>query len=349
MLLNGDGKLSEEGSGKLSISPRRALKILLGFLVATLLVYLLGTVVGWEETVKRVRVAHLGWVAAACISTLACLALWGKMWQEILEAVGVSVAYKKLVVTFYAATFTNYVTPMGQVGGEPLIAYILSRDTEATYEESLASVVATDALRLLPFFTATGIGISYLLFSITLPEVVERLAVFLAVLAIALPTLAFAGWRYRLSVKSGIVTVLTPLASRTDLVTLDGIRGRIDRLYGSIELIASSRRRVLTSIGLAYVGWILFALPLYFSSVALDLPLSLLLVAFLVPATIVVSFTPLPGGLGAIEGSLILLLTTLTAFTAGEALAVTTVYRLTSYWIVVVVGGLAALWVTARA
>lgn len=344
-----DTELTEESDGSLSVSRRKAVKILLGFLVAALLVYLLGAAVGWEETVERVRVAHLGWVGAACASTVLCLALWGKMWQEILAAVGVSVAYKKIVVTFFAATFANYVTPMGQVGGEPLIAYILSRDTEATYEESLASVVATDALRLLPFFTATGIGIGYLLLSITLPKVVERLAVFLAVLAVFLPTLAFAGWRYRTSVKSGVVSVLTPLASRTDLITLDGIRGRIDRLYRSVELIASSPKRIVASVGLAYMGWMLFALPLYFSGIALDLPLSLLLVAFLVPATIVVGFTPLPGGLGAIEGSLILLLTTLTAFSGGEALAVTTVYRLTSYWMVIAVGGVAALWVTARA
>ena len=92
----------------------------------------------------------------------------------------------------------------------------------------------------------------------------------------------------------------------------------------------------------------LFALPLYFSGIALDLSVSLLVVFFVVPATVVVSFAPLPGGLGAIEGALVLLLTALAAMSAGEALAVTTLYRLTSYWLVVGVGGIAALWVTAR-
>jgi uncharacterized membrane protein YbhN (UPF0104 family) len=42
------------------------------------------------------------------------------------------------------------------------------------------------------------------------------------------------------------------------------------------------------------------------------------------------------------------LLTALLAFTADEALAVTTVYRLTSYWFVVGVGGIATFWVLAR-
>ena len=46
--------------------------------------------------------------------------------------------------------------------------------------------------------------------------------------------------------------------------------------------------------------------------------------------------------------SLVVLLGALTMLSASEALAVTTVYRLTSYWFVVAVGGLAALWVLAR-
>lgn len=53
--------------------------------------------------------------------------------------------------TYLAATFANYTTPFGQAGGEPFIAYVLSADTEASYEESLASVSTADLMHLLPF------------------------------------------------------------------------------------------------------------------------------------------------------------------------------------------------------
>ncbi|MDZ7687147.1 MAG: lysylphosphatidylglycerol synthase transmembrane domain-containing protein [Halobacteriales archaeon] len=339
---------ADEDGGLLPAGYGKAVKLTVGFAIAILIVYLIGVVVGWEETVERLSTAHLGWVALACASSLLCLAVWSKMWQVVLDAVGVSVTYRKVVVTFFAASFANYVTPMGQAGGEPLIAYVLSRDTEADYEESLASVLITDVLRLLPFFTVAGLGIGYLLVEGQLPEIVETVAVVLAALAVGLPTLMVVGWRYRLSVRQGVLRVLSPVARHTERVSIDSLRERIDRLYSSVELISSSRRTILVSVTLAYVGWILFALPLYFSGIALDLPVSLLLVFFVVPATIVVGFTPLPGGLGAIEGALVVLLTALAAMSAGEALAITTVYRLTSYWIVVAVGGVAALWVTAR-
>ena len=103
----------------------RLLKTLLGFTVAVALVGLLVVGVGWERTLSRLRTARPGWVLLACLSSMLCLAAWTKTWQAVLSAAGVSVPYRKLVVTFFAATFANYVTPMGQAGGEPFIAYVL--------------------------------------------------------------------------------------------------------------------------------------------------------------------------------------------------------------------------------
>lgn len=319
------------------------------FAVAVAVIYLLGVAVGWDATVERLRQGHLGWIAAACGSTLLCLALWTVMWREILSAMEIDVGYRQLVVTFYAATFANYVTPMGQAGGEPFVAYVLSRDTEASYEESLASVLIADVLRLLPFFTVAAVGVAYLVFRASLPDTLESSAALLLALAVLMPVAVVLVWRNRRRLEGYAVDAVRPLERRTDRLSAEGVAKRIDRLNTSMEKVAEEPRALLYAVVAAYVGWILFALPLYFSGLALDLPVSLLLVAFAVPVTIVTSFTPLPGGLGAIEGTLVVILTLMAAMTASEALAVTTVYRLTSYWIVVAVGGAAALWVVYRA
>jgi uncharacterized protein (TIRG00374 family) len=341
--------MSGDGSRLWPIDPRTSVKIGAGFAIAIVLVYFLGAVIGWEETIRRLAAADLRWVAVACLSTLLCLAAWAKTWQIVLEAIDISVPYRELIVTFYAATFANYVTPMGQAGGEPFIAYILARDTEASYEESLASVVTADLLRLLPFFSVGLFGLGYLLFTAALPTGTEVFAALLVALAIGLPAVIVALWLYRGRVKNGILRALLPITSRTNRFTIEGVESRIEHLYESVELIADAPRALLAAVGFAYLGWILFALPLYFSGLALGLPVPLLLVCFLVPVTVIAGSTPLPGGLAAIEGTLIALLAALVAFSANEALAVTTVYRLTSYWFVIGVGGLAAFWVLARA
>lgn len=320
----------------------------MGFTVALLLVYLLGAAIGWDRTIEQLRTAELYWVGIACLSTVLCLLAWTKTWQVVLGTVGVTVPFRKLVVTFFSATFANYITPMGQAGGEPFIAYILSRDTEADYEQSLASVVTADLLRMLPFFNVGLVGLGYLLLQSQLPEGTEQFAVLLLGLAVALPVAIVLAWRHRGAVQRAVVKLFTPIAARTDRLTVEGVRDRIDRLYESIDLIAESPRDLFVAVVFAYVGWVLFALPLYFSALALGLEISLLLVAFLVPVTVIAGSTPLPGGLAAIEGSLVVLLTALLAFSSDQALAVTTVYRLTSYWFVVGIGGIATFWVLAR-
>lgn len=330
------------------VDRRTALKIALGFAVAVVLIYLLGAVVGWEATVARLRMADPWLVLAALVSTVLCLLAWGRTWQIVLSAVGVRVPYGKLVVTFFAATFANYVTPMGQAGGEPFIAFILSRDTAADFEESLASVVIADILRMLPFLNVGLVGLGYLTWQADLPDGLEVFAYLLVALAVAMPVAIVLAWRYRQRVRRGIVRGVGSLTRRTNRYDASAVDRRIGHLYESLDVIRASPRALLVAVVYAYVGWVFFALPLYFSGLALGLEVPLLLVCFLVPIAVIAGSTPLPGGLAAIEGTLVALLTALLAFSGDQALAVTTVYRLTSYWFVVLFGGVAALWVLAR-
>ncbi|WP_202613867.1 lysylphosphatidylglycerol synthase transmembrane domain-containing protein [Halostella pelagica] len=323
-------------------------KIAGGFVVAAVLVYLLGAAVGWDQTIARLRNAELRWLGAACLSTLLCLAAWGKAWQIVLRVGGIDVPYRKLVVTYFAATFANYVTPLGQAGGEPFIAYVLSQDTDANYEQSLASVVTADLLNLLPFFNFAAVGLGYLLLRSQLTETAEDLAVGLGVLAVGIPAIVVAGWQFRSVVERAILCVVEPLARRTDRVTVDSIRERIERFYESIARITGSPRALLSATAFAYVGWVFFALPLYFAGLTLDLAVPLLLVFFVVPASTLAGMVPTPGGLAAVEGALTGLVVALSALSAADALAVATIYRLASYWFAIVVGGAAALWVLYR-
>ncbi|MFW5929375.1 MAG: lysylphosphatidylglycerol synthase transmembrane domain-containing protein, partial [Halobacteriota archaeon] len=325
------------------------LKLLAAFAVAMSVVYLLGAYLGWEETLDTLGRAHPGLVGLACLSTLGCLAVWAATWGYALDAVDVEVGYSKLLVTFYAASFVNYVTPMGQAGGEPFVAYVLSRDTEASYEESLASVLTADVLRLLPFFTAAAIGLAYLVVRVGLPEEIQNAAVVLVALAVAMPVALVVAWRRRRSIELRLVRLARKAESALGVVDSDDVARRLEELNESFERIASSPVVLAVALALGYLGWILFALPLYFSAEALGLHVPLLVVAFAVPLTVVTSFTPLPGGLGAIEGTLVVVLPLTTALSAQEAFAVTALYRLTSYWIVVVVGGVAAAYVVYRA
>ena len=120
-------------SAALDFADRKTVaQILLGFLVSGAVIVLLVDFVGTAEVLAGLQRADWRWLALACLSTAVCLTAWGKAWQIVLGVAGIEESFGKLVVTYYAATFANYVTPLGQAGGEPFIAYVLSRDTDAS-------------------------------------------------------------------------------------------------------------------------------------------------------------------------------------------------------------------------
>jgi len=327
---------------------RTVAKIAVGFVVAVVLLWLLAVAIGTGDIRRELARADPRWLAAGCLSTAVGLVAWAKAWQVVLRVVGVPVPFRKLVVTYYAATFANYVTPMGQAGGEPFIAYVLSRDTDASYEDSLASVVTADLLNLLPFFSFAAVGMSVLAVEANLPARLEPVAGALVVFAVGAPLVAAVGWRFRHRIGRAVLRLVAPVTRRTRRFKIESVRERMRDLNTAFERIAADRRALAYALVFSYVGWLFFALPLYFAVLTVGSSISLLLVFFIVPASTLAGLTPSPGGLGGVTAALVVLLGALAGFSTATGYAVATVYRVASYWFAVLVGGLAALWVVSR-
>jgi len=330
------------------VDRKTGIQILVGFLVAGAVLAFLVDFVGTDGVVSGLARADLGWLALACLSTALGLTAWGKAWQIVLGVAGIEESFSRLVVTYYAATFANYITPLGQAGGEPFIAYVLSRDTEASYQDSLASVVTADLLNLFPFVTFAGVGFGALLYGSSLPAAIEPLAGGLVVLSVGVPVLTAIGWRFRDRLRELLLGLVAPLTRRAPFLTLEGLRERIHETEAAFERIAQDRRALAKALTVSYVGWVFFALPLYFSSQAIGAELSLLLVFFIVPASTLAGLVPSPGGSGAVETALVVLLVALTSIGQTDAAVIAILYRIASYIFALVLGGAAALYVLKR-
>ena len=341
--------MSESGRDLFDFVDRQtAVKIVGGFAIALAVLALIAYGIGIEQIQRELARADPRWLAAGCLSTAVGLVAWAKAWQVVLRVVGYRVPFRKLVVTYYAATFANYVTPLGQAGGEPFIAYVLSRDTEASYEDSLASVVTADLLNLLPFFTFAAIGTIVLVVQSTLSDQIRGVAGILVVFAVGAPVLAMVGWHSRRRLGTLALRIVAPVANRTRFVSLTGLRERMRELNTAFERIAADRTALAHALVFSFVGWLFFALPLYAAVRAIGGEISLFLVFFIVPASTLAGLTPSPGGLAGVEAALAGLLGTLGGFTFATGLSIAIVYRLASYVFAVLVGGIAALSVVSR-
>ncbi|WP_276301451.1 lysylphosphatidylglycerol synthase transmembrane domain-containing protein [Halorussus lipolyticus] len=339
--------MSTETSGEV-FDRRTAVKAVAGFVVAGLLLYFFGRVIGWGEIFATLSGARPLWLGLACLSTVVSLVIWAKSWDVILATVDVDVPFTKIVVTYFAATFADYATPFGKAGGGPFIAYVLAADTEANYQDSLASVVTADLLNLLPFFTFAGLGTIALLVQGEVPRQAEILVGGLGALAILIPILIYGSYRKRNFVESLVVKVLSPVSKYVDRINPEDIRDRIDEFYELVDRIADNRRRLAYTLVFAYVGWLFFAAPLYLAGQTLGHPLNPMLVLFVVPASSLAGIVPTPGGVGGVEFALVGLLVALTTLRPDVAASVALVYRVASYWFALAIAGIAAFFVIHR-
>ena len=329
---------------------RRTLaKIGTGFLAAVVLVYLAGWVVGWNRILSTLARANYWWVALGCLSSTVCLVVWSKAWDEVLDVLDVHISYRALIVTYFAATFADYVTPFGKVGGNPFIAYVLSQDDRVSYEESLAGIITADLLNLVPFFVFSGVGLAALAIFGSVPSAVKPLVGGLSVVAVAVPLSVYGSYQYRDAVEAVLTTALSPVASWVDSVDVDSIHRRFDEFYERIDRIASHRGVLVTTLAYSFVGWLFFALPLYLAGLAVGVHIDPLLVLFLVPVSSLAGIAPTPGGVGGIVVVLAALMVALVPLEASTAAAVALLYRIASYWYVIAISGLAAFYEIYRA
>ncbi|GAB7093122.1 hypothetical protein JCM30237_02740 [Halolamina litorea] len=319
-----------------------------GFALAGLVIYLFGRVLGWAAVTETLGEADPRWIAAGAASTLLCLGTWTGSWQRVLAGVGVRIPWSSLVVDYYAATFVNYVTPLGRTSGAPVSAYVLSTDHRAPYREALATVATVSTFNVAPMLTFAGVGALAVARRGDVPGEVTPFLAAIGGLCVALPLLALVLWHQSERVVGTVTRAATWLSARTSHVDPTGIERRVTEFFLLLDRFGNARWRLVELFVLSYVGWTLFAAPMWFAAKALGVHLDPLLVAFVVPTSTLASVVPTPGGVGGVEAAIVGLLTGLTGVSAATAGAIALLYRLSGYWFVIAVGGLAALRVGAR-
>lgn len=285
--------------------------------------------------------------ALGLLAIILALVCWSEGFRVLLVASGGPVSSRRAFLAYGTAMFGKQVLPMGHAGGPALMAYTFDREAALGYDRTLAVVTVAEFLNLAASVALAVLGVAYLLlFAPAVPEV-RVLQVGVLAFAAAIVLLASLFWYRRGTVERGVVAAAGLLRS-----TLGGLSGRLeaaltpervgaglDRYYGTVATVAADRRAVLVAYLLMQAGWILFTVPLYTGALAVGIRLPVALVLFLVPASGIATVVPLPGALGGFEIVLGAMLVALTGLELASVAAVVVLYRLCSYWFMVLVGG----------
>lgn len=240
---------------------------------------------------------------------LASLLCWSESQRRLLVASGRTLGPGTAARAYVVGVFGKQVLPMGHAAGSAVMSYAVERADPAGYDRTLAVVAVADFLSLGASVLVAAAGLGYLLVAAPPSATVRTLQV--GVLAAVAGLLAVAAaFVYRRATVThgvrGVTRLVRGTAGRLSPTVADALApARVDaglrRFYETFDAVTADRRALVGAFALVLAGWLLFAVPLYTSALAVGVRPPLALALFAVPAAGVATVVPLPGGLGGFE------------------------------------------------
>lgn len=330
-------------------------KTLVSTSVGILLLAVLATYVGWNEIFNALLQSSPRYIALALLSSLGVWLFWTLSWVTIMENSGHSFSFGKHVMVFFGGLFANNVTPMGRMGGEPFIAWVLKNNSDESYESSLAAVITADFINAIPFFSFTLLGLFLFAFFYSSTIIVTLISIVVFIVGLFIFTIIFIGWRRKEMAEGIAVWFVEKLKYLMDSIGLlsDGLRQkmskehimeRIGGFYDTIHSVASSKYSLLQALFFAHVAWFFQIVALYFLLVSVGWTGgSLTYILLILPLSTIAAYFPSPGGIGGFEIMIVLLLILIAQVPLSIASVAIILYRGMLYILPIIIGGICLL------
>ena len=314
--------------------------LLLGVSIIILLVML--WFVGIDKVIGALAIANVGIIALAIATQVFTYFLYTLRWQILNKLADMDVGIKKLLPMVLVGLAVNNITPSGRGGGEPVRAYILSQQNkEYHFEESLATVVADRALDTFPFVVLAAITISSMALFFNFDTwllVVMVLAVIaiIAVLIILIYMCINPGFGKR--VDGWIIGLVRRFYKKNSEKLENQIHEAIIGFQNTMKLLISNKKGLFYTLTLSFIIWFFEILRVYLVFLAFGANVNLIVIGEVFIVASLVGMIPLlPGGLGAVDGLMILFYSA-AGIPSSVSAAATVIERLISFWMATIIG-----------
>jgi uncharacterized protein (TIRG00374 family) len=271
----------------------------------------------------------------ALLLGLSVFPVWGYVWHSLFEITGIETTLNKSYKIFLGGNFMNSVTPLGQIGGEPFMAYIVSKNTNASYEKSLSSVISADLVNAIPFLIFTVLGVAYLLvFKTGMNQFMRNITYLIFALVSVLSLVTYLIWFRSNILRSKVSKWLKLIKENTNIESkiLNEIDQKVETLWDTFEeagkkpvnlgkLIFLSHTAILTQFGCLYFILLGMGVEPNFSGIFLTVIMGSLAL-----------WSPTPGGTGTVEAAFSALLISFYPVGMDTAVASAVLFRLTTFW-----------------
>ncbi|MFQ3308576.1 MAG: hypothetical protein ACI977_000818 [Candidatus Nanohaloarchaea archaeon] len=309
-------------------------------LVATVFLGILIYLADVREFLHFIGSSNKTYLLGALLCGLTAVPFLANSWHQFINRVGGKQSFPSSLRLFMAGNFMNAVTPLGQFGGEPFMAYIIKDNTDISYQQALSSVISADIINTIPVLTFTLIGTIYMFASSSLNNFLLELLFVVFIFSVVGGTLIFLLW-----FKPGFIEqrVLVSVDKITRIIGrgehyIESLEERLKEIEDSFETLGSSKSFLAKTALVAHIFFILQVTCFYLITRGLGLEVPVVLIIFALPLASLATFAPTPGGSGAYEATMTSILITLAGISYTPALAAAVLFRAVTYWQDIVLG-----------
>lgn len=297
--------------------------------------------IGIDQVISALKFAKMEYVAVAIAMQVFTYYLYTLRWQILNKLVDINAGIKKLLPMIMVGLAVNNITPSGRGGGEPVRAYLLSREEGYLMEETFATVVADRALDTFPFVVLaviTIIGMTFY-FDLDLWLLVIMILAVIAIIAILILLIYMSvNPSFGKRVDGWIIGLVRRFYKKNSSELEDKIHTVIAGFQDTMKLVISNKNVLYYALPLSFIIWIFEILRVYFVFLAFGANISPVIIGEVFIVASLVGMIPLlPGGLGAVD-SIMIIFYSAAGITTSVSAAATVIERLISFWMTTIIG-----------
>ena len=316
-------------------------KIIVFFIVGLAIMGVMLYYIGIEEVLEALKESNLWFVLLAVLLQFFTYFLYAWRWHIINNAANMSLGVKRLLPMVLVSLAVNNITPSGRGGGEPVRAYLLAKEGNYKFEDTFASVIADRSFDTFPFLILSIITIIGIITTFSLdPAVLAILVICVVGITAAVAVLIYVCINEAFGVKitSWVIKIVRRFYKKYDENTEKRIIEAVISFQSTMNLLLRNRNILLYALPLSFVIWIFEILRVYAVFLAFGASISPIIIGEVFIIASLVGMVPLlPGGLGAVDGIMILLYSG-AGVTASISAAATLVERVISFWMSTFIG-----------
>ncbi|QGA80149.1 lysylphosphatidylglycerol synthase transmembrane domain-containing protein [Candidatus Nanohalobium constans] len=288
-----------------------------------------------EKFLQSIRSADPLLLIPALGFGLAMFPAWSYVWYRVFQKSEIHMPYRKAVRIFMAGNFMNAITPLGQAGGEPLMAYLVEQNTDASYERALSSIFSADIMNGMPPITFILGGTGYLLLFGSLNTFIIQ-TVYMVLLVTAVGSIiAYLLWFESGTIEGSILKITRKISQKTgkgkELVKT--LEEKLEKIEESFKAIGSDPKYLLKTSIISHAGWLMQVFNFVILMHALGYNPDFTPVYFVVVISGLANWSPTPGGSGTYEAAMATLVTIFfPQINFATGLTIGILFRLSTYW-----------------